>query len=195
MKKHPLVSIVLALALVVLTALTSFAQQPEQIDIQSLKIVHGGIQTEATISYKNSAQSLVSFTGWANYSLPYTSGGIRLPNTLSSNGFANFGIVSSAPGGGGDYRLRFYLSSSESDPIVLRPTILRKRREIVATGTTIIRGRVEVIDQRTLPNKIIAVDNNFELTGNFRAVFTQPHGGTQRFVIYQGIIYNLVQTQ
>lgn len=195
MKKFLLISRASIAALIVFIGTTAFAQQPEQIDIQSLKIVHVGFESEGTIIYRNSSHSLMTFRGWANYRLPFMNAVSSLPNTLTSNGFGNFSLITSSSGGGGDYRFQFYLTSSESTPIILRPTILRKKRVITVNGATAIAGRVEVIDQRTLPHRVIAVDNDFELKGNFQVEFTQNHAATQRSVTYQGITYNLVQTQ
>ena len=151
------------------------------------------MESSATMTWLNSTQTLSSLDGWAGYNIPFINTVIAFPATLNSNGFGSSVSISTAPGGGGDFRIRFYVTFADSSPIVLRPTILRKKSEIKIIGTTDVRGRVEVIDQKTLPYRIIAIDNDIRLTGNYTAEFQQSHGGTRRTARYRSIVYDLTQ--
>lgn len=190
MKKISLLSAILLTAFLHLGAP---AQQVEQIDVKSLRIFHSGNEFEASVTYVNAAQNTVTFNGWTNFGLSFINGTAKIPLVLNTDGFDNFGIVSSAPGGGGDFRFRFYVSASDSAPIALRPWILRKRNPLVLTGAAAVRARVELVDQRTLPSKVIAADTDIVLTGGYRAEFTQCAACAVRTARYQSIDFNFIQ--
>ncbi len=190
--KNSIVLAIIALFLICSANSTVSAQtNPEQIDVKSLRIVHyANIESFATITWLNSAQTFSSLDERTGYQLAFMNTVIYFPATLNSNGFGSSVSVGFS---GSDFRARFYVTSADSSPIVLRPTILRKKEVVKISGTTDVRGRVEVVDQRTLPYRVIAVDNDVRLTGNYTAEFTQGRPRAQRSVRYQSIVYDLKQ--
>ncbi len=190
MKKNLLI-VNVAIVLIFLVASNIPAQTaPERIDVVSLQVSYVNlIDPEVKIIYRNSAQSLITGYGFIADTVPYH-GTYPLGTILNSNSFGNFGSVEV----GTNFFFRFTLTSSESDPIVLRPTILRKKRFFILRGSTVLRGKMEIIDRRPNPDQIIAVDEDFELSGNYAAEFYQSRNGNQRTATYSSLIYALDTT-
>jgi hypothetical protein len=119
-----------------------------------------------------------------------SSDGYRLPNT---NGFFfNSGSITdpNAPS------INFTVSESESDPIVLRPTILSKRKEINIVGNTSFRGNLVI----RIGNTLTYIDNNVELSGTYFTKFFQETPYYQnpypwRSVSFRYINYSLAKPE
>ena len=181
--------IMLALFLVCSANLRVSAQQPpEQIDVVSLRISHNDmIDSEAKITYRNSAQSLITAYGFIGNVLP--NGSYSFGTTLSTISFTNVGNVET----GVFIRFRFILTAVESEPIIIRPTVARKKRYFTLGGATVLRGRLEVFDTNPNHYGLIAVDNDFELKGYYKAGLFQNFG-VQRTAKLDSLMYELNQT-
>jgi hypothetical protein len=167
------------------------AQQPESIDVKSYTIYKEANWTDAqfTLTATNSSGATVTYSGTGNYTIGslMSCSPCNMPNTFSSNGFfsaVSFNWAFDSP-------VQFQIASVESAPIVLRPTVLRKKQRFNVDGAVAIRGRIEI---RT-PGGITAVDNDVNLTGNYSAEFLQNYFLDGRRVQYSKINYNLTRTQ
>lgn len=167
--------------------------QPEVIDVQSYEIHKKVYWTVAKFVMKarDSSGSLVEYVGTGNYLVsPLMScNPCNLPNVFSSNGFFTepFGVTFVA---GFDTPVQFHVTEVEAAPIVLRPTILRKKQLIVREGAVNVKGRIEVREQNT----IIAVDNDVYLTGTYSAEFKPVNNADGRKISFAIINYYLSQT-
>lgn len=181
------------LALLFLTQMIS-AQQPETIDVKTYTIYKEANWTSAyfVLTAVNSSGETVTYSGAGNYiAYPMMScSPCNMPNTFSSNGFfsESFGV---SYNWAFDSSARLYVTSVETEPIVLSPTILRKRQKITKEGAVSVRGRFEV----NVPGRIVAFDNDVNLTGTYSATFNQVNYLPGRKIFYTGISYNLKQAQ
>lgn len=168
------------------------AQTPEAIDVQSCEInkrVHWTV-AKYVMNARDASGALVEFVGTGNYTVsPLMScNPCSLPSLFDSNGFFTepfgFSFVAAF-----DTPVRFYVTSVETEPIVLRPTILRKQRIINREGAVSVKGRVEV----RAGDKVIAVDDTVELRGTYAAEFAQQNALDGRKMQFAIISYYLNQ--
>lgn len=175
-----------ALFLICLAGLDASAQQPEQIDVVSLRISHNNsVDSEAKITYRNSAQSLITIYGSVGNVVPYATPNV-FGRILSTVSFINAGNVETGP----TVQFRFILTAVESEPIILRPTILRRKRYFTLGGATVLRGRLEVFDRNPNVYRVVAVDDDFELKGFYKAGFFQ-NLGAPRTAKFDSLVYEL----
>lgn len=183
--------IFLALAYL-LSAHIADAQKPEIIDVQSYEINRRVHWTTAKFIMKarNSNGQIVEYIGTGNYVVsPLLScNPCNLPNTFSSNGFFSlpFGFRFIA---GFDTPVDFHVTDVSAEPIILHPTILRKRQLIVRKGAVTVKGRIEVWSSGML----LAVDNSIDLSGSYSAEFVPVNNADGRKVAFSIISYTLNQ--
>jgi hypothetical protein len=176
-----------------LSAQAFSAQAPQVIDVQSYEINKKVYWTVAKyiMLARDSSGAPIEFVGTGNYTVsPLMScDPCSLPNVFSSNGFFTepYGFSFTA---GFDTPVRFIVSEVDTEPIELRPTVLRKRRVIAREGAVRVKGRVEVRAGDT----IVAVDNDVYLTGTYAAEFAAQNALDGRKIQFAIISYNLRQT-
>lgn len=168
--------------------------QPEVIDVTSYEIHKKVYWTVAKFVMKarDSSGSIVEFVGTGNYMVsPLMScNPCNMPNVFTSNGFFTepFGVRFIA---GFETPVEFHVTSIEAEPIILRPTILRKKPLIVREGAVSVKGRIEVKSAGVT----IAVDNSVDLAGTYSTEFTPVNNADGRKVSFAIINYFLTQTQ
>lgn len=173
---------------------TAVRAQPEVIDVKTYEIHKKIYWTVAkfVMTARDSSGTLVEYVGTGNYTVaPLMScNSCSLPNVFSSNGFFTepFGVKFIA---GFDTPVEFHVTSIEAEPIVLRPTILRKKSLIVREGAVSVKGRIEVKSAGVT----IAVDNSVDLAGTYSAEFVPLSNADGRKIQFTIINYSLSQTQ
>jgi hypothetical protein len=179
----------LTLALLLSTQMIS-AQQPEVIDVKTYTIYKEFSWSSAhfVMTAENSSGSLVTYSGTGNYTIGslMNCSPCNMPNTFSSNGFfsESFGV---SYNWAFDSPVQFRITSVEAEPIVLRPTILRKKRRFNVDGSVSVRGKIEI----RAPGTILAVDNDVNLAGTYSAQFTPLNFLDGRKIQYTKINYTL----
>lgn len=166
------------------------AQTPELVDVQSLNITFHRYDTDTFFSMKvlNGARSEIVYGGAGSYSLPlFNCTPCNFVSTFKTNLFAdpNFEFR-----WGFDKFVRFYLTETESAPVAVRPTIPRKRKFFSLKGSSKIKGRVEIRDERGV---VIAEDKNVQLEGGYTVDFFQNSLHDGRKVEFSEIRYSLTE--
>lgn len=178
------------------------ASAPAKVEIQSLTIRKVFQRTpEGFLTYRDVQQGTdVLFIGRAaQVRLPYMdSSAFAFPISLSTELPEFNTIIDAKSGGNFDLpQVRLYIDLMQSEPINLRPTIPRKKEEILLTGKVRLRGKAEVYAERILgvPWLPVAVDDDFDLVGTYTASFRQFKDSDRRKAKFQFIIYNLTQVE
>lgn len=168
--------------------------QPEVIDVISYEIHKKVYWTVAkfVVKARDSSGTLVEYVGTGNYTVNplMNCNPCNLPNVFSSNGFFTepFGVKFIH---GFDTPVEFHVTSIETEPIVLRPTILRKKQLIIREGAVSVKGRIEIKSA----DVTIAVDNSVDLAGTYSTEFTPLINADGRKIQFAIINYYLSQTQ
>ncbi|MDQ3798658.1 MAG: hypothetical protein M3384_04350 [Acidobacteriota bacterium] len=197
------VAVLAALTAIALFNVAAFAQanEPAKIEIKSLMIRKIFQRTpEGFLTYRTMQGADVTFAGRASQvRLPYMdSSSFPFPASLTTV-LSEFDRIYESKSSGETFlpHVRFYIDSMESEPINLRPTILRKRDEITVTGKVRMRGKAEIYEERIpgVPWLPVAADDDFDLVGTYTASFRQFAARDRRAVLFQFITYNLTQAQ
>lgn len=183
------------LTLIFVCGSTAFAQNPAQIDVQTLTVTMKRAWTDAlfNVTASNSAQTEVLYGGVGSFAIFQLQECMpcKLPNTFTSNGFQIHGFGFSFRWQSESYA-NFYVTSIESDPVVLRPTIRRKPNTFSVNGKTRIRGRLEF---RNINNIVVITDNDIVLEGSYTAKFSNNLNLDGRKVEFSEITYTLNQVK
>ena len=168
------------------------AQQPEVIDVKSYTIYKEANWTSAQFNMTavNSSGSPVSYGGTGNYVIPalMSCSPCNLPNAFNTNGFFSSGAGVSF-NWAFDSPVQLIVTSVETEPIVLRPTISRKKQRIKTSGAVSVRGRLEIRS----PAGLLAVDNDVNLAGTYSTEFIPLISLPGRKIMYTSISYTLHQ--
>lgn len=167
------------------------AQTPEQIEVKSLQITYRRFQTDTFFSLKtiNAAKNEVEYSGVGSYSLGlFNCTPCNFVATFNTNLFARPDAF--AFRWGFDKFVNFYLTETASAPVVLRPTISRRRKTFSVKGASKIKGRVEITNERGV---VIAEDKNVQLDGGYTVDFFQNSLHDGRKVEFSEIRYSLIE--
>ncbi len=92
--------------------------------------------------------------------------------------------------------VKFYLTTAESSPLYLNARVFSRKGDFRASGPSILRGRIEVIDTSVAPNRIVAVDNDVSFEGGYSVLFWKPYIATsgRKLTDFKAVVYDLTQT-
>lgn len=163
---------------ILFAASVAFAQ--EQIDVRSLSITKSGSAAPIKFDLKavNSSQQPVNYfiqdSAAIEGIIPYTRcNPCSPPQVFNTNVFPN--PISVQINSQSSTLIYFYLTSSESTPAYLGSRLFSRKREFFVSGSTKLKGRIEIVDEGTPGGRrVVAFDNDVELEGRYSIGFFKP---------------------